>query len=65
MNREDFVNHYINSLKMYEDRLYAITLNREMIGSIYDLQQQIAQKDEFIDYLDKRLIDLEREVYNK
>lgn len=34
-----------------------------LVGAIYDLQQQIVQKDEFIDYLDQRLISLEQEVY--
>lgn len=74
MTREDFIENYIRSQgltflhQIIDGEVFTspdVKVTKEIIGSIFDLQQQIAQKDEVIDYLDKRLINLEQEVYKK
>jgi len=64
MTREEFIQNYIAAERAvhYADNA-TVRICQALIGSIYDLQQQIAQKDEFIEYLDGRLISLEQEVY--
>jgi len=72
MTREQFIKKFFNvegfneSSEMWKGISRASSIfgiEYALIGAVYDLQQQITQKDEFIDYLDQRLINLEQEVY--
>lgn len=58
MNREEFVRNYVKELNLFETGVWdgGIILIKSLIGSIYDQQQMI-------EYLDSRIIDLERIVY--
>jgi hypothetical protein len=71
MTREEFIKNFFITEGNETQGVWALipkacsiaAIEYGLIGAIYDLQQQIAQKDEFIDYLDNRLINLEQEVY--
>lgn len=58
MTREDFVENYTKSMDLVVFGLPNpnTRVMKELIGSIYDQQQMI-------EYLDNRIIDLERIVY--
>lgn len=58
MNKEEFVDYYIKALdiEIFGEPKPSVRVTQELIGSIYDQQQMI-------DYLDNRIIDLERIIY--
>lgn len=58
MNREEFIHNYISITNgcIWSDREDGEDILKSLIGSIYDQQQMI-------EYLDNRIIDLERIVY--
>ncbi|WP_443698989.1 hypothetical protein [Pseudomonas sp.] len=65
MTRQEFIDYFIKAedVAIYGVPKPNVRIGLSLIGAIYDLQQQITQKDEYIIYLDQRLISLEREVY--
>ena len=71
MTREEFIKSFFTTegtdtgglWELIPNSCSIIGIEYGLVGAIYDLQQQIAQKDEFIDYLDQRLINLEQEVH--
>lgn len=71
MTREEFIKNFFvvggeDSHEVWKDipnTTSVASLNHALVSAIYDLQQQISDKDQFIEYLDQRLITLEQEVY--
>lgn len=58
MNKEEFINNYTKAINLvvYGEPNAVTRVIQEIIGSLYDQQQMV-------EYLDSRIIDLERVVY--
>lgn len=65
MTRQEFIDNFIKAedVAIYGVPKPNVRIGLSLIGAIYDLQQQISQRDEIMVYLSNRLDTLEGRFY--